>query len=190
MRSAQNSPHGSWEIRSSRNLRSARTSFRQLRGIAPLGHRQVERPPAWRSPGGQISAPDDDASRPLCWPPPSAELIRYAVWLYFRYTVVYRHFVKPRQPVEAQARRQRENAGCTAKRREFGISRRCPVGRPAQRGVHSSIFPPHHAPQFGRIPRLAPSRRDCTQSRWHGQGFYQKYPIDRIDISPSSPQAV
>ena len=32
------------------------------------GHRQVERPPAWRSRGGQIFVPDDDAPRPaLRW---------------------------------------------------------------------------------------------------------------------------
>ena len=32
------------------------------------GHRQVERPPAWRSRDGQISIPDDDAPRSsLCW---------------------------------------------------------------------------------------------------------------------------
>jgi len=35
---------------------------------APDRHRQVERPPAWRSRGGQIFVPDDDAPRPaLRW---------------------------------------------------------------------------------------------------------------------------
>jgi Putative transposase len=36
--------------------------------IRHYGHRQVERPPAWRSRDGQISIPDDDAPRSsLCW---------------------------------------------------------------------------------------------------------------------------
>ena len=54
-------------------------------------HRQVSREGAWWNRVGQVNGRDDDASRPdLGRPSLPAEIISYAVWLYFRFPLSLR----------------------------------------------------------------------------------------------------